>query len=120
MKAGVRPFGCALIVAYCDGGGDSQVYQLDPSGAVQRMEEGIGMIGEEGSLVNQQDISKLMRNPELKMSQENVTHEIVSAMKREAEMVDATNFGKKSLEKSMSFLVATLSFDGRLQLDVLE
>lgn len=121
MKASVRPFGCALLVAHC-GGDDSdhdcQIYQLDPSGALQLMDEGIGMIGKEGQLANRRDISALLRNPELNMSRDKVTSEIVSAMKRDDEMIDAMNLGNNNREKFTSFLVASLSFGGRLQLDV--
>lgn len=45
MKAGVRPFGCSLIVGSLD---DKQLYRLDPSGAV----ETLGSFGVIGSMSN--------------------------------------------------------------------
>ena len=131
MKAGVRPFGCALLVAYCDKLRNIEgIYKLDPAGAVEVVENGgIGFIGKMCAQCRNEC------NPERKSPEENsfdlpysnfekvfnksqmnskkVIDKLVSILK-----ADARENDPKCNEKYMSFLVGTVNSKGDLKLEV--
>jgi 20S proteasome alpha/beta subunit len=107
MKAGVRPFGCALIVGSLDTG---ELYRVEPSGSV----ETLGNHGVIGSLSEklQSSLENLVKNRSISDSGDN---DFVSLAKLLRDALDANKLEVegKDPEKTQTIIVARFE-EGKL------
>ncbi len=120
MKAGVRPFGCFLIVAgirsgaksceHADGGANGGVFKIDPSGSVERLED-VGLIGK-GGLRGEDDEKRILDKVKLEETTLNDSNDVSKYTESVEELLihalrDEVRGGK--LATCQSIICATLS-----------
>ena len=121
MKAGVRPFGCSLLIAcYNQRVNVREMYALDPAGSVERIEGDDGVMGCIGRIrsaqlkTNNNSVLTTATNINTSNKEETI-QKLISILKD-----DARDGDSKCDEKFMSFLVGTVTSDGGLKVEIVK